>query len=34
VLMREVLVDLSLDPILRESWLSVEEQFRSVIVNS
>lgn len=34
VLMREVLVDLGLDPSLRDAWLSVEEQFRPVIVNS
>lgn len=34
VLMREVLDDLKLDPSLKEAWLSVEEQFRSVIVNA
>jgi hemoglobin len=34
VLMREVLVDLGLEPSLRDAWLSVEEQFRPVIVNS
>jgi hypothetical protein len=32
--MREVLIDLGLDPVLREAWLSVEEQFRQVIVNA
>lgn len=34
VLMREVLVDMGLEPSLREAWLSIEEQFRQVIVNS
>ncbi len=34
VLMREVLDDLGLDPSLRDGWLAVEDQFRSIIINS
>jgi hypothetical protein len=33
VMMREVLVDLNLEPHLANAWLAVEEQFRNVIVN-
>lgn len=34
VLMREVLTDLNLDPSLRDAWLSLEDQFRQVIINA
>ena len=34
VMMREVLVDLNLEPHLANAWLAVEEQFRNVIVNA
>jgi hemoglobin len=34
VLMRDVLNDLGLAPDLVQSWLAIEDQFRSVIINS
>jgi hypothetical protein len=30
----KVLIDVGLDPVLQEAWLSVEEQFRPVVVNA